>query len=173
MLSLQHEISLRPFNTFGIDVTASSYLEVTSADDLFQVFNSPELMSQSRLVIGGGSNLLLTDHFSGLVLRMAMKGMRVEREDIEAVYVRAAAGEKWHDLVSWTLEQGYGGLENLSWIPGTVGAGASAEYRRLWFRIEGLFSFPDGVRFQEWKNRRTQHVRLPVRLSAQYFQGGF
>ena len=122
MPSLQHDFSLRSFNTFGIDANASSYLEITSSDDLFQVFNNPELMSQPRLVIGGGSNLLLTDHFSGLVLRMAMKGMNVEREDADAVYVRAAAGEKWHDLVSWTLEQGYGGLENLSWIPGTVGA---------------------------------------------------
>lgn len=152
MFFLQHEISLHPFNTFGIDAFASTYMEVTSADNLFQVFNNPELMSLPRLVIGGGSNLLLTDHFPGLVLRMTMKGMRVEREDIDAVYVRAAAGEKWHDLVIWTLEQGYGGLENLSWIPGTVGA-ARAEYWRLRFRIEGLFSFPDGIRFQGWKNR--------------------
>ena len=60
MPSLQHDSSLRSFNTFGIDANASSYLEITSSDDLFQVFNNPELMSQPRLVIGGGSNLLLT-----------------------------------------------------------------------------------------------------------------
>ncbi len=148
--SLQHDISLRPFNTFGIDAKASTYLEVTSVDDLFQVFNNMELMAQSRLVIGGGSNLLLTDHFSGLVLRMAMKGIRVEREDADAVYVRAKAGEKWHDLVSWTLEQGYGGLENLSWIPGTVGAapvqniGAYGAELKDCFHSLTAFDFRDG-----------------------------
>lgn len=122
MLSLQHDISLRPFNTFGIDANASTYLEVQSEDDLIQVVRNEELMSLSRLVIGGGSNLLLTGHFNGLVLRMAMKGISICGEDDDAVYVRAAAGEKWHDLVNWTLQKGCGGLENLSWIPGTVGA---------------------------------------------------
>ncbi len=149
-LSLHHDVSLRPFNTFGIDANASSYLEVTSADDLFQVFSSAELMSLPRLVMGGGSNLLLTDHFRGLVLRMAMKGMSVEREDADAVYIRAAAGEKWHDLVSWTLEQGYGGLENLSWIPGTVGAapvqniGAYGSEVKDCFHSLTAFDFRDG-----------------------------
>lgn len=148
--SLQHDISLRPFNTFGIDVSASSYLEVTSVDDLFQVFGTPELMSQPRLVIGGGSNLLLTDHFRGLVLRMTMKGMCVEHEDADAVYVRAAAGEKWHDLVNWTLEQGVVGLENLSWIPGTVGAapvqniGAYGSELKDCFHSLKAFDFRDG-----------------------------
>ena len=122
ILPLQHDFSLRAFNTFGIDANASVYLEIQSAEDLFQVFRNPELMSMPRLVIGGGSNLLLTDHFNGLVLRMAIKGMSIDGEDDAAVYVRAAGGEKWHDLVNWTLQRGYGGLENLSWIPGTVGA---------------------------------------------------
>ncbi len=149
-LSLQHDFSLRSFNTFGIDANASTYLEVTSSDELFQVFDHPELMSQPKLVIGGGSNLLLTDHFSGLVLRMAIKGMNVEREDANTVYVRAAAGEKWHDLVSWTLEQGYGGLENLSWIPGTVGAapvqniGAYGSELKDCFHSLKAFDFRDG-----------------------------
>ena len=121
-LSLQHDVSLRSFNTFGIDANALAFLEVRSVDDLFRVFENKELMSMPRLVIGGGSNLLLTDHFRGLVLHMSMKGMSVDTEDDDVVYVRAAAGEKWHDLVNWTLEKGFGGLENLSWIPGTVGA---------------------------------------------------
>ena len=121
-LSLQHDVSLRSLNTFGIDANALAFLEVRSVDDLFQVFKNKELMSMPRLVIGGGSNLLLTDHFRGLVLHMGMKGMSVDTEDGDTVYVRAAAGEKWHDLVNWTLEKGFGGLENLSWIPGTVGA---------------------------------------------------
>lgn len=121
-LSPQHNFSLRSFNTFGIDATASVYMEVFSIDDLFLVYQDKELMSLPRLVIGGGSNLLLTDHFNGLVLHMVMKGMQIAGEDDDFVYVRVAAGEIWHDLVCWTLQKGFGGLENLSWIPGTVGA---------------------------------------------------
>ncbi len=149
-LVLKHDFSLLPFNTFGIDVTAAAFLEVHSADVLLQVYRNEKLMSLPRLVIGGGSNLLLTDHFRGLVLHMAMKGMQVEGEDSDFVYVSAAAGEKWHDLVCWTLQNGFGGLENLSWIPGTVGAapvqniGAyGSELKDCFFSLKA-FDFRDG-----------------------------
>ncbi len=120
---VRHDFSLRSFNTFGIEVTALAGMDVTSTADLFRLYHTPSLMKLPRLVVGGGSNLLLTKgRFDGLVLNMAIKGFHVEREDEHAVYVSAGAGEKWHDLVQWTLENGWGGLENLSWIPGTVGA---------------------------------------------------
>ena len=149
-LSLKHDFSLRPFNTFGIDARASTYMEVHTADELLQVYRNSELMSLPRLVIGGGSNLLLTNHFRGLVLRMVMKGMYVDGEDSDFVYVRAAAGEKWHDLVCWTLQKGWGGLENLSWIPGTVGAapvqniGAYGSELKDCFYSLKAFDFRDG-----------------------------
>lgn len=150
MLYLKRDFSLRPFNTFGIDATASVYMEVLSADDLLQVYRDTELMSVPRLVLGGGSNLLLTDHFKGLVLHMLMKGISIDGEDDDAVYVRASAGEKWHDLVIWTLQKGLGGLENLSWIPGTVGAapvqniGAyGSELKDCFFSLKA-FDFRDG-----------------------------
>jgi UDP-N-acetylmuramate dehydrogenase len=75
-----------------------------------------------RLVLGGGSNVVLTGDFAGLVLLVALRGRRIVREDADAVYVEAAAGEPWHDFVAWTLAQGLPGLENLALIPGTVGA---------------------------------------------------
>ena len=80
------------------------------------------LMKLPRLVLGGGSNIVLTRDFPGLVLHMATQGIALKSEDADACYVCAAAGEGWHQLVLWTLEQGLGGLENLSLIPGSVGA---------------------------------------------------
>ncbi|MDB5773483.1 MAG: murB [Burkholderia sp.] len=121
-LSIQRDFSLRPHNTFGIDAKAHAYLKVNTPDLLREVRASQALAGLPRLVLGGGSNLLLTGDFAGLVLHMCMKGIAVVGEDAHATYVRAAAGENWHDFVRWTLAQGLGGLENLSLIPGSVGA---------------------------------------------------
>ena len=122
VLPVQYDFPLKSFNTFGIDARAKVYLPVTSADMLMHVRNDDVLARLPRLVLGGGSNLLLTGDFPGLVLHMQMTGVQVVSEDSEAVYVKAAAGENWHGLVQWTLQQGFGGLENLSLIPGNVGA---------------------------------------------------
>lgn len=122
VLPVQYDFPLKRFNTFGIDARAKAYLSVTSADMLSHVKNNDFLARLPRLVLGGGSNLLLTEDFPGLVLHMQMTGVQVTGEDETAVYVKAAAGENWHGFVQWTLQQGYGGLENLSLIPGSVGA---------------------------------------------------
>ena len=121
-LPVQHNVSLRAFNTFGVEARASSYLRITSADQLTALHADAELSSMPRLILGGGSNLLLTQDIDSLVLHMANLGMAMVGEDHDHVYVRAEAGESWHGLVEWTLARGFGGLENLSLIPGTVGA---------------------------------------------------
>ncbi|AXA91766.1 UDP-N-acetylmuramate dehydrogenase [Massilia sp. YMA4] len=121
-LSLQHDISLRPFNTFGIEAHARHYLRVTDVEQLRHALLDPALAALPRLVLGGGSNLLLTGDFDGLVLHIASTGKAVLAGDADHVHVRAAAGENWHEFVQWTLAQGLGGLENLALIPGTVGA---------------------------------------------------
>ena len=121
-LALQHDISLRPFNTFGIDARASLYLRVASVAQLQAALADPALARSPRLVLGGGSNLLLTGDFAGLVLHIASTGREVLPGDATHVHVRAQAGENWHAFVEWTLAQGLGGLENLALIPGTVGA---------------------------------------------------
>lgn len=122
LLPIQRNVSLRPFNTFGIDAKASAYLRVTDVAQLIAVRADPELAKLPRLLLGGGSNLLLTRDFPGLVLHMALEGIAVVGEGADAIYVRAAAGEDWHGLVRWTLARGLGGLENLALIPGTAGA---------------------------------------------------
>ncbi|MGZ5201041.1 MAG: UDP-N-acetylmuramate dehydrogenase [Telluria sp.] len=122
MPDIAHDFPLASLNTFGIAARARHFLRVTSAGDLAAVLADPALRALPRLVLGGGSNVLFTRDFDGLVLHMALGGREVLGEDGGAVLVRAAAGENWHGFVQWTLAQGLGGLENLSLIPGTVGA---------------------------------------------------
>ncbi|WP_034294119.1 UDP-N-acetylmuramate dehydrogenase [Herbaspirillum sp. RV1423] len=121
-IPVQRDFSLRHLNTFGIDAKAAVYLQVDGIDTLLAVRNDKELSMLPRLILGGGSNLLLTQDFPGLVLHMRGAGIRVVGEDETSVYVTAGAGETWHRFVQWTLELGLGGLENLSLIPGSVGA---------------------------------------------------
>lgn len=121
-LPIQHGISLRSYNTFGVEATAHAYLEVTDPSMLSRVRNDAVLFGLPRLVLGGGSNILLTADFPGLVLHMGLRGIAIVRQDMRTTTIRVAAGENWHQLVLWTLAHGFGGLENLSLIPGSVGA---------------------------------------------------
>ncbi len=121
-IPFQRDFSLRQLNTFGIEASAQAYLPVNDVDILLAVRHDPQLSRLPRLVLGGGSNLLLTQDFPGLVLHLCSKGRQIVDEDEAYIYVKAAAGENWHGFVQWTLDLGLGGLENLSLIPGSVGA---------------------------------------------------
>jgi UDP-N-acetylmuramate dehydrogenase len=121
-LAIRTDFSLRDLNTFGIDARASAYLPVDNEQVLLALQKDNELSRLPRLVLGGGSNIVLTGDFAGLVLHLCNRGIEIVGEDEHAHYVRAAAGENWHGFVQWTLEKGLSGLENLSLIPGSVGA---------------------------------------------------
>ncbi len=121
-LPIQYDFSLRKLNTFGIDAKAHAYLHVTSLEMLLELGRDATLSGLPRLVLGGGSNIVLTQDFNGLVVHIGITGIDIVGEDANATYVRAAAGENWHEFVLWTLDRNLGGLENLSLIPGYVGA---------------------------------------------------
>lgn len=114
--------SLKAHNTFGFDVRAQFACRIEREEQLMAAVRDPRAADLPRLVLGGGSNVVLTGDFGGLVLLIALQGRRVVREDDHAWYVEAAGGEPWHEFVAWTLSQGLAGLENLALIPGTVGA---------------------------------------------------
>ncbi|AZN36901.1 UDP-N-acetylmuramate dehydrogenase [Iodobacter ciconiae] len=122
MLPIQYNFDLKNANTLGLAAIASHFLLLSKPGQLIELSQSPELKALSRLVLGGGSNLVLPEQINALVIGVALKGRRLLREDDEAWYVAAAGGENWHEFVAWTLAQGWAGLENLSLIPGTVGA---------------------------------------------------
>jgi len=116
---IEENISLRPFNTFGIDASARFFMEVTG---LVQLQKIVHLKAYPRkLILGGGSNVLFTGDLDFLVVKMGLKGITVVEENSSSVWVKVMAGENWHSLVEWSLERNYGGLENLALIPGNVG----------------------------------------------------
>lgn len=121
-LLLQQHVSLKPFNSFAVEVGARWFAEAHSDADARTALAEAQRLDLPLLVIGGGSNLLLTKDVEALVLRMASRGLRILGEQDGRVLIEAEAGEPWHPFVLWTLEQGLQGLENLSLIPGTVGA---------------------------------------------------
>ncbi|AOW20025.1 UDP-N-acetylmuramate dehydrogenase [Urechidicola croceus] len=116
-MNIQKNISLKPFNTFGVDVNASKFLDVKSISDLREVL----LKNHDVFILSGGSNLLFTKDIDKLVLHLNLKGIEVIKETNKYVYVKSQAGENWHEFVLWCIENGFGGLENLSLIPGNVG----------------------------------------------------
>ena len=139
-LPIEHDISLQQFNTFGIPARARRYLRVEDPAQLQALAADADLAALPRLVLGGGSNLLITRADIGqLVLHMALMGKQIVGETPDAILVRARAGENWHAFVQWTLEQGLGGLENMSLIPGTVGASPIQNIGAYGAEVKDLF----------------------------------
>jgi UDP-N-acetylmuramate dehydrogenase len=124
MYLLKENISLKPYNTFGIDVKARFFAEVFNEEDLNELSLQPVFKENRLLVLGGGSNMLFTKDYEGLVLKLSIPGITAARspENEDQVLVTAGAGIVWNDLVSYCVEQDFAGMENLSLIPGTVGA---------------------------------------------------
>lgn len=114
--------NLQTFNTFQIPAKTRYLLKATTAEGLAADLQQPTLINQPHLVLGSGSNILFTQHFPGLVIKNEIKGITTLRENTEHVWLQVGAGEIWHELVQYCLSQHYGGIENLSLIPGTVGA---------------------------------------------------
>ncbi|XZG69953.1 UDP-N-acetylmuramate dehydrogenase [Chitinibacteraceae bacterium HSL-7] len=122
MALVQTDVDLSSRNTLRLASRAALYIDVSSSEDVEALAADSALAGVPRRVLGGGSNLVLPDVVDGLTLKCAIRGCRLVGEDEHAVYVSAGGGEVWHDFVQWTLAQGWGGLENLSLIPGEVGA---------------------------------------------------
>lgn len=123
---MKENISIKPYNTFGISVVAKFFSEFNTTDELSKLleFNQPQTPDSKpqTLILGGGSNLLFTQDFDGLVLKNEIKGIKEIKEDEHHVYVQVGAGENWHQFVLHCIKKGWAGVENLSLIPGNVGA---------------------------------------------------
>lgn len=121
MSILQENISLKPYNTFGIHVSSKFFAEIFSESDLTSLLENGAARQQELLILGGGSNLLFTKDFEGLVLKISIPGIS-SKVDKDHILVTAGAGVVWNDLVNYCVSKGFAGVENLSLIPGTVGA---------------------------------------------------
>lgn len=120
-MKISENVSLKPYNTFGIDVKASFFVEIFNEADLVELFRTGLPQQQTLLIMGGGSNMLFTKDFEGLVVKLSIGGISYE-EVGEEVLVTAGAGVVWNDLVSYAVKHDFSGIENLTLIPGTVGA---------------------------------------------------
>jgi len=118
-VKIQHNISLKTYNTFGIEALARHFVEITSVQDLREVLQKENY--PNKLVLSGGSNVLITNDLDALVIHINIKGITILSEDEHSVNLKVMAGENWHDFVIWTINHDFGGLENLSLIPGNVG----------------------------------------------------
>lgn len=114
--------SLKPYNTFHIDESATFFGTIHTEKDLLELLNHPIAQTEPISFIGGGSNILLTQKKEGLVVYNSIKGISIVEENDDDIIVQFMAGESWHDCVIWAVDRGYGGIENLSLIPGTIGA---------------------------------------------------
>jgi UDP-N-acetylmuramate dehydrogenase len=138
-MSVQENCSLKRYNTFGVEAKARYFIAAHSEEELRAALLLAEFAGLPRLILGGGSNVLLTRDFPGAVIHIALTGKRVIGRDEAAAYACAAAGENWHEFVLWTLSQGLAGLENLSLIPGTVGASPMQNVGAYGVEMKDLF----------------------------------
>jgi UDP-N-acetylmuramate dehydrogenase len=145
-LHIQQNISLKPYNTFGIDVAAEYFAELNDLKEFDELTGS----SLQKYIIGGGSNILLTKPVTGLVIHNRLKGITLKKEDAHHVWLQAQAGEIWHDLVLHAINKGWGGIENLALIPGTVGASPMQNIGAYGVEAKEVI---ESVTFWYWKER--------------------
>lgn len=144
MIEFQQDVSLKPYNTFGINARAAHFFEFTTVEDLKNAL-AQHRAEDKLLILGGGSNVLLTSDFDGLVLKNGLRGIELVSEDKNHVWVKAMAGENWHRFVMHCIERGQAGVENLSLIPGTVGAAAMQNIGAYGVEIEQVFESLEAV----------------------------
>lgn len=119
-MEIQENFSLKPYNTFGIDAKAKFFIEVNSVQELQKILADKSY--PDKFILGGGSNMLITEDLDTLVIHVNIKGITIENEGEDSVEIKVMAGENWHEMVLWTLRHDFGGLENLSLIPGNTGS---------------------------------------------------
>lgn len=145
-MQVLHNTSLKDLNTFGIDVKARKLIRLGSVEDLKTVLQQAD--ASEIFILGGGSNMLLTADVDKTVLYIALKGIKVISENGNGVIVQAMAGENWHEFVLWTLAQNFGGLENLSLIPGNVGTAPIQNIGAYGVELKDVFESCEAINIQ-------------------------
>jgi UDP-N-acetylmuramate dehydrogenase len=138
-MTIQQNISLKPYNTFGLEATTRFFVEIQSVEELKKILQNPDFQTIDKMFLGGGSNILLTKDYEGLVIKINLKEINKISEDESYVYIQAGAGENWHQLVMYCVENQYAGMENMSLIPGTVGAAPMQNIGAYGVEIKDIF----------------------------------
>jgi UDP-N-acetylmuramate dehydrogenase len=169
---VEQNISLRKYNTFGIEAKAISLVRLKSEDDLARVLSDPQTAHSPKFILGGGSNIVITADVKPLVLKVEMLGKRLVSEDDRAWIVEASAGENWHEFVRWTLEQGWPGLENLAMIPGCVGASPVQNIGAYGVELQDRFESLDAVHLETGERMTLEAVHCAFGYRDSVFKHG-
>jgi UDP-N-acetylmuramate dehydrogenase len=122
MIKIEENINLKPYNTFGIEANARYFSKISTEEELEELLSSEVYKNERHLILGGGSNILFTKDFDGLIIKVDLQGIKQQEETDDTIDLNVKSGELWHNLVLYCVQQNLGGIENLSLIPGTVGA---------------------------------------------------
>ena len=145
---VENNVPLQAYNTFRIVAKAHQLVRIRTQDDVLSLLADPQWAGFPKFMLGGGSNIVLTGDVKPLVLKVEIKGMRLLSETAKHYVVEAGAGENWHDLVAWTLDNGYPGLENMAMIPGTVGASPVQNIGAYGVELQDRFESLDAIDLQ-------------------------
>lgn len=152
---LQRNVNLTPFTTFGVETRSAYFASFSSLEELQKLLS--EVKDKKLLILGGGSNVLFQNDFNGVTLRNEIKGMSIVKEDDTEIIVNVGAGEVWHDFVLYTLSKGWGGVENLSLIPGSVGASPMQNIGAYGVEIKDVFESLEAVEISSGEVRIFSH----------------
>jgi UDP-N-acetylmuramate dehydrogenase len=169
---VEQNISLKKYNTFGIEAKAISLVRLSSEEDLERVLADTQTARVPKFVLGGGSNIVITADVKPLVLKVEMLGKRLVSEDDRAWIVEASAGENWHEFVRWTLEQGWPGLENLAMIPGCVGASPVQNIGAYGVELQDRFESLDAVHLETGERMTLEAVHCAFGYRESVFKHG-
>ena len=166
-MKIEKNKSLKNNNTFGINVNAGKYIEIFDEEELKKLLSVSELKDEPKLVLGGGSNILFTRDFNGIVIKNSIPGIKIIFEDAKHCLVKAGAGVVWNDLVLFTVEKNLGGIENLILIPGTVGAAPVQNIGAYGEELQNIFHSLKGIYIETGKESvfEKEDCRLSYRES--------
>lgn len=151
MSKILKNASLKPYNTFGLEAAATYFTTISSVKELKELTLDNLFEQYPSLILGGGSNILLTQDFNGIIIKNEVKGIEIVKETEEHIWLKVGGGEVWHDFVLYCVNQGYGGIENLSLIPGTVGAAPMQNIGAYGVEIKDVFDSLEAFHWQSGK----------------------
>jgi len=168
MIDIEHNKSIKPYNTFGIDVSTKLFTQFSSKKELIELLNEDFIKKEEKLILGGGSNMLFTKNYDGIILKNNIKGIEVIEENEDFVFIKSGAGEVWHEFVLFCIENGFGGVENLSLIPGSVGASPIQNIGAYGVEIKDVFHSLEAVNVSnlETKKFTNQECKFGYRESV-------
>ncbi len=148
-MNILENISLKKYNTFGVDADADYFVEIKSENELHEVTDFIRKKNLNKLILGGGSNILFTGDYHGIVIRLSIPGIKIIDEDSNSVLVEAGAGVIWHSLVKFCIDRNMAGIENLSLIPGTVGAAPIQNIGAYGQELKNVFEYLNGFSLED------------------------